>query len=154
MVVQLVSEEILDPWTGELVPTTSVDSLWELYETAKAESQKAYLVMQEVRLAFEKLSPCPEDTYTARATGDQHRVKVIYPSDCWDSKQLAETLNAYPQWASKYLKISKVTPIAKEVDKLRNETRPDDFEAFEQFKKIVLGANTGPSGLARLEIEK
>lgn len=153
MTHQLVAEEILDPWSGELVPTTSVDALWEFYETANAESQKAYLVMQEVRLAFEKLSPRPEDSLTARATGDRCRVKVIYPSDKWDSKQLAQALNAYPELGGRYLKVARVEPVSKEVKKLVNEEMPDN-PAFEQFKKMVLDANTGPSGLAKLEIEK
>ncbi len=154
MSTQVVPDEIVSPYSGELIPTTNVDELWELYEFAKAEAETAHRLMDEIRLAFEKLSPRPEDSQTARATGERCRVKVLYPSDSWNWKRLYDVMLRWPLWGRQYLKVSKVSPVMVEVKKLKNETRPDDAEAFEQCKSMVLGANTGPSGLARLEIEK
>ena len=141
--------EIEDPLTGELIDANDVDALITLFEQLKANMDA---IATAKGLICQALAAKTEgDTKTRRIVGKTRAAKVEMPSTKWDNSKLKEAYHAYPGFRDLYLRIAKIEPDLRQVNKLRNTSGPADLELF---KKIVLSAESPPTANPSITIEK
>lgn len=144
-----VSEyEIENPITRKAVPVDDADALIELVDAVNEKLRELYDARDRAALA---LAEKAEGTGKTRYVRGYKRVcKVEMPATSWDNARLKEAWYAYPALADEYLRVERIAPRLREVEKLRNTSGPPDFE---QFKQMVLGAEREPTAPPRIKVE-
>lgn len=134
---------------GVLVDVTNVDELATAYEEIRAAEQA---LRTRKLLVVEALARHATGTArTERVRGQVRRVKIEQPRASWDQKMLRQAWEQYPHYRDRYLKIEKIGVQMREIKKLRHEAGPPEFE---EFRRLVLEAERGPTGQPRITIEE
>ena len=141
--------EILNPFTGEIIPTDDVDSLIDMLEEIKKADEANYAA--KIQIIRTLAAKAPNEKRTERVVGSRRAVKVEHPPKSWDGSKLKEAYHSFPQFRDKYLRIASIEPQLREVEKLRGTAGPADLETF---KAIVLSAERESTSNPRISIEE
>lgn len=142
---------IIDPTTGELVELHDVDQLIDCLERVEAHDRLIYSIKSQVKQAIAALADRKDDAKTVRVRGHRRRAKIEFPGTTWDNSKLKEAWHSYPNLRDQALRIEKIAPMLREVNKMRGESGPPDFE---QFKRMILGAEKPSTANPTVTIEE
>ena len=146
MIMEAKHLELTD---GVLVDVSSVDELATAYEEIRAAEQA---LRTRKLLVVEALARHATGTArTERVRGEVRRVKIEQPRASWDAAALRKAWERFPNFRERYLKIDKIGVQMREFKKLQHEAGPAEFE---EFRRLVLEAERGPSGQPRITIEE
>lgn len=134
---------------GVLVDVSNVDELATAYEEIRAAEQA---LRTRKLLVVEALARHATGTArTERVRGQVRRVKIEQPRASWDAGALKRVWERFSTYRDRYLKIEKIGVQMREIKKLRHEAGPPEFE---EFRRLVLEAERGPTGQPRITIEE
>lgn len=143
------SNEVVDLLSGEIIDTSTTDGLITALERVNSLDAQVYAAKLAIKQAI--ALKAQGGTKTQRVAGETRIAKVEFPSDKWNTSALKDAWEKFPQFRGDYLRIAKVDPQLREVKKLAETYGTPELE---EFKKVVLGANEGPSGSPTITIEK
>ena len=144
--------EIINPFTGEVVATTDIDGLVDMLEQLCKSENAAALAKREITAALVAKTDAEKiTTKTRRVRGNLRRVKITMPDTSWDQGILKEVFNAWPQWRDTFLRIERLAPKMKEINKARSESGPEDYNACVQ---MIVKAEKPSTGMPSISIEE
>lgn len=129
----------------------SIDELCRLLQVVVEQKKRLQTCEYECRQALTLLTS--GDTQTRHLAGEQFTAKITMPKPSW-SQPILKELWKDPEvqetgLAATYLRIGKIDPQLREVDKLR---RTDGNELFNSFKEKLLSAETPPTGVPTVTV--
>lgn len=129
----------------------SIDELCTLLQTVVEQKKRLQTCEYECRQALTLLTS--GDTQTRHLEGGKFTAKITMPKPSW-SQPVLKDLWKDPEvqetgLAATYLRVAKIDPQLREVDKLR---RTDGNELFNSFKAKLLSAEQPPTGVPTVTV--
>ena len=126
-----------------------VDELVNLYETMKQERDQLDFAIMQIRQTLQAMSV--GDKKTRRIQGANRRIKLTMADDSWDQEALKTAWHDFPQYAENALRIERLAPRLRELNKWESMSGDRQFEVC---KKMVLGARRPSTRPATITIEQ
>lgn len=139
--------EATHPFRGEVVNLEDVDSVCEMYEMVIDELAQMSNFRDILKGALTLFATT--DSKTRHIKGSRYTATLTMPSDSWEQKTLKELWETMPELSRQYLRIAKIDPQLREVDKL---TRTSGDMDLERFKSALLAARQPSRGLPGVKV--
>lgn len=140
--------EIMNPFTGEIIRLDDIDGLIGLYEGLDKVNKQAYAVMLRIR---ESLAARTEgDAKTRRIRGETRLAKLEWPAESFTQADLKRLWEEFPDVRDDYLKIDTIGVKHREYAKIANTS---GGERFTEFRDGLTKASRGITGTPTLKIE-
>jgi len=129
----------------------NIDEICKLLQVVVEQKKRLQTCEYECRQALTLLTS--GDTQTRHLKGAEFTAKITMPKPSWSQPVLKE-LWSDPEiqetgLAATYLRVAKIDPQLREVDKLR---RTDGNELFSSFKEKLLSAEKPPTGIPTVTV--